>query len=630
MMERLDDISAIKLAERLGGPDGYNLLTGTSKKYIPFAFINQGISYAPFLVLLLESYYTCGVFYQNLKRHLFSTPHKESAVNFATDTKREQDHIDVMKGFRSGSTLESVTRRMAAIDILKPYEKIDTCTDDDLGWKTSNIDLKYITSTSELIFRQGGFSSNEQVLPLNVYSQDDKMIHISILHEQNKDVGEYMVMKYAAKKGLFGFTNDDIPDAGTLKGPKDILRKAQQSSGITIKTSHIGVQKQKAASKNLEEEKRKKKVARESKRYNALTSKMNQCQAIVRPDMTKRVVGKARGMMMGLKNLLRKCQILPESLIQQDVEKIPENIANATRIVVLEFAGIKFKTSNAISGSSYLSMTERSINRILFQMCPKTHTLILCEEKYGFTPDILKDSTRQQRKKGMPTYSAAHLRTESQVISMDKFSPQAIQTTTEGKRLISIFLADNLSKLKIKGGVKVTVDSELITKGCTCDDSTGESCECAIYTQPIQRSSSDKVQTLPILQRKGEAEMAQMDWVISSYAELKEGHAVLSFLNSGDIDGLIIHLYTLTYQWPRDEKGKFKNPVYLVLQKTKSMDVISVTNMIESLEETYIERGIYVRKLQYFFVWEAMTLYQTFTVKPTQLYCQKSWRHQGL
>ena len=43
---------------------------------------------------------------------------KSGVVNLATDTKKEMEHQDAMKGFRTGSTMVSVMRRLALIDSL--------------------------------------------------------------------------------------------------------------------------------------------------------------------------------------------------------------------------------------------------------------------------------------------------------------------------------------------------------------------------------------------------------------------------------------------------------------------------------------------------------------------------------
>ena len=62
---------------------------------------------------------------------------------------------------------------------------------------------------------------------------------------------------------------------------------------------------------------------------------------------------------------------------------------------------------------------------------------------------------------------------------------------------------------------------------------------------------------------------------------------------SGDIDSVPIHLFALSYQWPRDINGKFKNPVYVILQKTNAKnDVYNITSVIELLERVFDEKYV--------------------------------------
>ena len=53
-----------------------------------------------------------------MKEWLFSTPLKDSTVNYSGDTKRELDHRYVSKGIHAGSTNESAMRRMKLHDRL--------------------------------------------------------------------------------------------------------------------------------------------------------------------------------------------------------------------------------------------------------------------------------------------------------------------------------------------------------------------------------------------------------------------------------------------------------------------------------------------------------------------------------
>ncbi|CAG2195990.1 unnamed protein product [Mytilus edulis] len=96
MMQHCDEIVSISITERLGGPNGYNLMLACVKTSLPFAFLNGATSYASFCVDLLYCHYTAGVFHKK-KESLFSTPYKHSSVNIALDTQKEMDHLNVKK-----------------------------------------------------------------------------------------------------------------------------------------------------------------------------------------------------------------------------------------------------------------------------------------------------------------------------------------------------------------------------------------------------------------------------------------------------------------------------------------------------------------------------------------------------
>ncbi|CAG2250910.1 unnamed protein product [Mytilus edulis] len=118
MMEHCEEVSALSLAERIGGHQGYNLMLASVKLSLPFAFLNGASSYAAYTTQLLYEHCKCGVFYQNMKESLFTAPHKDSTLNFGLDTQREMDHRDALKAFRSGATMSSVMPRMSLIDSL--------------------------------------------------------------------------------------------------------------------------------------------------------------------------------------------------------------------------------------------------------------------------------------------------------------------------------------------------------------------------------------------------------------------------------------------------------------------------------------------------------------------------------
>ena len=96
------------------------------------------------------------------ERDEFTTPIKGGKCNFASDTKRELDHLDAVKGIRSGSNLSTLTCRMSLMDTLneskhhRSYSKRSSVSDhtDNLGWNITEVDENHIFLTTALILRQ--------------------------------------------------------------------------------------------------------------------------------------------------------------------------------------------------------------------------------------------------------------------------------------------------------------------------------------------------------------------------------------------------------------------------------------------------------------------------------------------
>lgn len=92
MMTNYDEIVAIAIAERIGGPDGYNLMLASVKSSLAFSFLNGASSYGAFCIRLLFEHSLCAPFHKRMKETLFSQLHNNSSVNFGLDTCREIDH----------------------------------------------------------------------------------------------------------------------------------------------------------------------------------------------------------------------------------------------------------------------------------------------------------------------------------------------------------------------------------------------------------------------------------------------------------------------------------------------------------------------------------------------------------
>ena len=99
-----------------------------------------------------------------------------------------------------------------------------------------------------------------------------------------------------------------------------------------------------------------------------------------------------------------------------------------------------------------------------------------------------------------------------------------------------------------------------------------------------------KSHLIEVLHRKGEAELSQADSLPYIASDLGEEDCVISYVTSGDIDTLPIHLLATTLYWPRLPNRNFKNDIFLILKKpgrTLKPDVYTVTKIEERLEELY-------------------------------------------
>ena len=614
-MTQLDGISAIALAERLGGNDGYHLLLASTKESLVFSFLNGATSYSPYSVKLLYEHYRAGHFYGNLKKYLFSTPLKGD-VNMATDTKREVDHQFITKGFRSASTSDSIRRKTALADDLAEVtatrrsqrHKKTKQKEDHLSYDFKPKDCNLIYPTALMILNRGGLDLSQDAVPQNVYAGTKTVLPVSILNRNCTSVGTYLISKYVAKLGLFNCSACDIPSQETLEGPKDLLDKVKRSKGTTIKRMGRNCAQQEKSDRDQKEAKRKKEVVKIVKRTECLTSDMNTCQALVKPDCSKYKVEKSRSMSSALKELLcDKLKVGQVSMQKRDhllsqhgliysgrnnSRVLPYEEARYIKIMSLEFAGVKFK-SRAMSGLDYIKEVEDLLENKLGNF-PYLERMIICEEKYSFTPDTFKAATRDQRRQSTKPSSISHLKSGRELLSAEIFSKSACMTSPEGKSLISTYVAQNADKLNIKHNIIIDIDSEMYVEGCTCSKNS-DGCKCEKFCIPVrcffdhQKGFKYSTKLDGISQRKGEAEMSQVDWIVSSLSSLEQGDGVISYVTSGDIDAIPIHLFTVSSVWPRRADGSFKHPVYTMLQKPSGTEVYNITAIIQLLEEKFAD-----------------------------------------
>ena len=609
IMNHCDEICALALAERTGGIEGYRLLLAVVKSSLTFAFMNGASSYAPYCTQLLKIHYESGPYYQNMKATLFSTPHKNSKINFAVDCQREMDHKDVIKAFRSGSSLDAVIPRMSIVDSLDTVkDNIDQecspiATEENqkslLGLDLSDTDYTYIMRVATLVIRRGGLSTVPSDVVENVYTQSKATLPLSVLDKNTSDVGNYLLKKYIANQHLFSVSRNDLPSVMELNGPSELLNRVRLSKGVTIKRVTKTKRQVMTSERGIKEEKRMKLVAKEKKRIDCLSSEMNLCQAVVKPDCSKAKVQKSGGVQKALTEMIGRIVNgnSQNHLVYLNTKTVPIEIKSAVMATV-EFAGIKFQTK-AVSGETYMKYIENSILKKVTKMLPDLKTLVICEEKYKFTPDSFKAATRAQRTSKEKT-TVSHLKTQDEILSLDKFDKTSLVTTAEGKCIISTFLAKNAKTLSLSDDLELYIDSELHIEGCECGDS--ERCACNIYSVPIkctftninQEPNVDIVEG--VKQRKGEAELAQIDWLISLSSQLEEGQPCVSFVTSGDIDALVLHLFTLAHCWVRNADGSFRNPVYIVLNKRNGiMDIYNITGILETFETSYHDKEIGIK-----------------------------------
>ena len=625
MMKHLDGILAVALAERLGGNEGYDLLLSSTKQSVNFMFVNGATSYAPYCVQLLEHHYKAGPFYSAMKKCLYSTPLTDDGVNMATDTKREMDHQSITNGFRSGSTLEAVCVRTSLADELNLLHNMRKDQrhpnakkkKDMLGCELTPVDKNHVIPTVSMILKRNAFSTEEDERILNIYSKEKILLPPFILDVNCESVGMYMIQKYISRARLFSCGAADAPNASDMQGPKDLVRKASQSKGTTLKRmSGKNTLKTTKSVREIKEEKRKKLVAAALKKIDGLSSDMNACQALVKPDCSKPRIGKGTTMANAIKTVL--CQCLgdcPKSMTKKDAllkeknlilassskwQALPATIAKSIKVCSLEFAGVVFK-SKAISGLDYIKLIEADLITILNHMEELNH-LVVIEEKYLFTPDSFKQHTRNQRSAKQVHQTIHHLKTGREILSAERFDKNACITSREGKTLITTYLAKNVDKIILKEDIILDIDSEHYVEGCRCM-SFEKKCICTEkFAVPVrctfQESGMIHSEKLNVKQRKGEAEMAQVDWLAKFKDEdnLQPGEAVASIVTSGDIDAVVIHIFYVSRHWPRID-GRFPNPVYVILQKPSGSTVYNITGIIETLESKYSNDPFIAQKL---------------------------------
>lgn len=219
---------------------------------------------------------------------------------------------------------------------------------------------------------------------------------------------------------------------------------------------------------------------------------------IVKPDCTisTTATNKSLGVKKALTSLLKICltelttnpstseEILPSinDLRMFDFKCVPNHISSNTKVAIVEFAAAKFKTF-ATTGERYIKYVTGSIINKLLRDLQNLQRIIICEEKYSFTPDVFKAATRQKRQTKDPV-TIVHLKEKDEIISRDKFSKKAAITTALGMKAVSTYLGKHLTELDIQADIIIDVDSEAVYGQYEFEDS--DKCTCPLFTTPVR------------------------------------------------------------------------------------------------------------------------------------------------
>ena len=636
MLKHTSTVAGIQFAERIGGPQGYDLLRACAKSSLLFAYTNGASSYASYTTHLLHDHEAAPPFYQGLKKDYFAVPYEGSAANYALDTIREEDHRRVKKFFRPGASAEAITGHLKGLNEAEQMLKTRAeCLgesektpdhDEHIQWPITNVDMQYIKRGALLIIRRGALSDEECSTVYNMYTRDPTPLSDALLDGNTNSCGKYLLLRYCHEAKLFGISTETLNDEKSkLQGPTDLRLKVINGKSTTVNRAKCRITAN-VSPEEVDQTKRKKKLVEQKKRLDRYYSTQNTCQALVKADCSKYKVTKALTMPRGIIALIGLCMEQKESGSTKEVtiqklqaikpadtaslekqldakgvimlrkKHVPQDARQAITVATCENAGIPFKAGKVCSGQEYIQQTEDRWIKDSLILFPNLHTLTMSEEKYTFTPDTFKQQTRQQRVTSSD-HSIAHLREGSEIISDARFAKLSATTTSSGKMLMSTYLPSCAHRLSIKQDLNIIFDSELHMEGCSCSNSV---CMCEKYTVPLQckfdstgLKSKKRLET--VKQRKGEAEMAVVDWLLHLQPVLRDNEATVSVISSGDIDAVVIHIFALSLFWPRDQNGRFLHKAYVQLCKRAYFDLYDITTIIELLEEAFQEPFIGVK-----------------------------------
>ena len=262
---------------------------------------------------------------------------------------------------------------------------------------------------------------------MNVYTKTTIALPVTILDAYSYETGKYLMMRNVAKEKMFQLRSEqDIRTRLNFTGPSELVSRAKRSKGTTLRRTVKSKIVSFKTERQTKEEVRKRHVAKETKRIECLSSENNACQGLVKPDSSKPKVIKSLGMQRAIKDLLLKSlntlnetqpnEIRLDSLIQLNVASIPKDVSTKIKVCITEFKGVKFKSGNVRTGKEYLHYVESVVIKGTTRLAPMVRTIVICEEKYGYTPDDFKAGTREQRQ-DKKDKSVDHLKTTESILS---------------------------------------------------------------------------------------------------------------------------------------------------------------------------------------------------------------------
>ena len=183
---------------------------------------------------------------------------------------------------------------------------------------------------------------------------------------------------------MFQLTTVDIPLSSTINGPSELVSPTVRSKGITTKRTVKSKIIPAKTESQLNEEKRQKTVVKESKLIDCLSSRNNACKAIIKPDSTKPTVVKSVGTVRAVTSQIRSCETTEDNmetssdkLVLLNQLKSPQFITRASKICLVEFAGIKFKLGGIPTGNEYVKYTQSVLTGLVHQMPSITDLVVL-------------------------------------------------------------------------------------------------------------------------------------------------------------------------------------------------------------------------------------------------------------